>query len=267
MKKTILLSVITGVGFWGYIRLFLKFYEIFEIEKYLNKDIFSTAIKIIGICFLLLYFKKIKILMNFHPKYFIYFLPLLLIDYFCIKDVVSFFSSNKNNLKNHDVKIIVYFVNSLIEEVLFRGIILSLFIKHFIDVNKRNFILYSSITSSILFGLFHTMNFFTNEFEMSGRAIIYQVYASFAIGFLLCVVYLKIRNLLYIILSHFIYNFYLYTDNIDKHIEIQNSQSNINLISMLFALLYFGLPLFIGIVYYYFFLKNDENLKCVLRKV
>ncbi|MCU7614980.1 CPBP family intramembrane metalloprotease [Chryseobacterium sp. GMJ5] len=267
MKKTIFLSAIAGVLFWGYIRFFLKLYEIFEIEKYLNKDIFSTGVKIIGICFLLLCFKKIKILMNFHPKYFVYLFPILLIDYFCFTDIVNFFSGDKNDFKSHDIKIITYFINAIVEEVLFRGIVLSLFIKHFVDSNKKHFILYSSFASSLLFGLFHTMNFFTNEFEMSGKAIVYQVYAAFSIGFLLSIIYLKTRNLLYIILSHFIYNFYIYLQNIDKHTEVQSSQKSATIISILISLIYFGLPLFVSMIYFYFFVNNDENLKKILRQV
>jgi membrane protease YdiL (CAAX protease family) len=208
--------------------------------------------------------------MKFHLKYFIYLFPLLLLDFFCFKDIINYFSYTKNDLKSYDIqiKIIVYFVNAIVEEVLFRGIILSFFIKHFVGNHKKNFILYSSFASSVLFGLFHAMNFFTNEFEMSSKAIIYQIYASFAVGFLLCIIYLKTRNLLYIILSHFIYNFYLYLSQIsDKHSEFQSSQSNFNLISVLIALLYFGLPLFVGLIYFYLFVNKDQELKNLLGKI
>jgi membrane protease YdiL (CAAX protease family) len=142
----------------------------------------------------------------------------------------------------------IYF-SAFFEEILFRGVILGILLFKF--KNSNNFILKSVFVTSLLFGFTHIINIWLSE--MSPRDVFNQVYATFSLGFLYSVVYLKTKNIYVLIFIHFTTNFFsqiggLESVEVTSHTIKYVDKTNLQLIlSELIRLIIFGIPLFAGI--------------------
>ena len=97
---------------------------------------------------------------------------------------------------------IVYVISiSLIEEIVFRGVLLLLLLDLFRNNKLKHF--YSALISSLIFALFH----FTNIGSMPIGEVLLQVLYTFLIGGMLAVTMLKVKNIWVCILLHAIFDF------------------------------------------------------------
>jgi membrane protease YdiL (CAAX protease family) len=90
----------------------------------------------------------------------------------------------------------------LMEEILFRGVILVVLMQHF-PKNRAGYFA-AILASSAIFGLVHLLNLFAGA---SFHDTLLQVGYSFLMGCLWAVVYLATRNLVFSMVLHALYNF------------------------------------------------------------
>jgi len=223
--------------------------------------IITNFIIIIVLFFLI---KKIKLpfkLFSFNLNNIKYYLPLIF--YIIIfsggfKDFFNFdFSSiTFNTLSTYTLK---YISSSFLEEFVFRGFILGIFVLNFPKTKKG--ILKSVIFSGLIFGLMHIINLWTFEGQTI-NGVLNQVYATTCFGVMYGATYLKTRSILTLGLLHFISNFFSAINELDFIEVINNSvtvtdRSLINIIiSEVFRIIIFGIPFVIGLFLIY---KTDEN--------
>lgn len=168
----------------------------------------------------------------------------------------DFFSINFNTLSTYTFK---YFSSSFLEEFVFRGFILGIFILNYPKTKKG--ILNSVAFSGLIFGLMHIINLWTFEGQTI-NGVLNQVYATTCIGFMYGATYLKTRSIITLGFLHFLSNFFSMINELN-FIEVINNlvtvadKSLINIIiSEIFRILIFGFPLVIGLYLVY---NTDEN--------
>ncbi len=89
------------------------------------------------------------------------------------------------------------------EEIIFRGLILTLLLQKFPKTQKGTF--QAVIFSSLIFGFIHLLNLFTGA---SFNNTLLQIGYSFLIGMMWAVMYLKTKNIWLIMILHASYNFF-----------------------------------------------------------
>lgn len=113
---------------------------------------------------------------------------------------------NKVSLSNNVTSWILHIFNcfsvSILEELVFRGIIFTLLFNLF--ANNKNKVFLSIVISSSAFGLLHLVNLFAGEHIFY---VTIQIGYSFLTGVLFAVSYLISRKIAVPIILHFIYNF------------------------------------------------------------
>ena len=181
--------------------LFLFFIS-FSFNLFINDlfiiNLLTLISKIIFILILLIFFNKflnIKIL-NFKRSDLL-FIPFILIcfcNFYYLIEIKNSFEIIKDNL------FIIFLFNvvltSVSEELLFRGIIQS-------NLSIQNKFI-KILVSSLIFGLFHLVNFFSSFNPMDLVVVVY----SFCLGFLLGFIFeYSENNILYVIFFHFLFNF------------------------------------------------------------
>ncbi len=119
----------------------------------------------------------------------------------------SAFFSGRTALNEPQALIYLFALDCLstgfLEETIFRGIILVVFIQRFPQTKIGTF--KAILIASAMFGLIHLANLFSGA---SPIETLMQIGYSFLMGSLWSVVYLATKNLLYPILLHAIYNFF-----------------------------------------------------------
>lgn len=241
------------------ISIFL-FFQIFNLP--IDFKIISRSLiiyKIIGylivIIFVILLIKKIKTPISFFdsisPVEHLYYLPVLLSMYIFtggFQDISTLSNTDFYTWRNALFGI-EKFSQVFLEELLFRGLILGLLIEKY--YKSKNGILKSVFISSLIFGLIHLVNNWTQPNQFN---VVNQIYAAFCLGVLLAAVYLRTRSLIMITLFHFGINFFGSIDNFDKSgkaVEAVNqtgqSMGEIT-ITVLFIIIFFGIPLFLGLL-------------------
>jgi CAAX protease family protein len=200
-------------------------------------------------------------LFSFNLKNLKYYLPLIF--YIIIfsggfKDFLNFnFSSlDFSTLFSYTLK---YFSSSFLEEFLFRGFILGLFLLNF-PITK-NGIFKSIALSSLFFGLMHIINLWTIE-NQTVKAMLNQVYATTCFGFMYGATYIKTRSLLTLGILHFISNFFSMIVELSfvNNPSIEENKTLINIIiSEIFRIIIFGVPLIIGLFLIYNTNEKDLN--------
>nr|WP_252894968.1 CPBP family intramembrane glutamic endopeptidase [Liquorilactobacillus satsumensis] len=91
-------------------------------------------------------------------------------------------------------------IASTTEEYLFRGIILVTLLRLFWRSTKQSTrILFPAIISSVLFGLEHFLNLYSQNFSLTTI----QVCQTMAMGFLFASLFIRTKNLLFPIICHF----------------------------------------------------------------
>ena len=91
---------------------------------------------------------------------------------------------------------------SLFEEIFFRGLIITLLIKHFKQQKRKHAVLLALIMSSAIFGLVHLFNLAGNPVG----AVFMQVGYAFLTGLLFAVLYLFTKSLWPAIVAHALFN-------------------------------------------------------------
>jgi len=226
--------------------------------------IITHSISIIIIFFLIKKYKLPFKLLSFSFSNLIYYLPLvfyILIFSGGFKDFFNFeFSSiTFGTLSAYTLK---YFTSSFLEEFVFRGFILGIFVLN-LSKNKKG-ILKSVIFSGLIFGLMHIINIWTIE----GRTIngvLNQVYAASCLGIMYGATYLKTRSILTLGLLHFLTNFFSAINELNFIEVINNSVAKVDtsliniIISEILRIIIFGIPLIIGLFLIYNTDENDLN--------
>jgi membrane protease YdiL (CAAX protease family) len=155
-----------------------------------------------------------------------------------------------------------YFSSSFLEEFVFRGFILGIFILNF--PKTRVGVFKSVALSGLIFGLMHIINLWTFEGQTI-KGVLNQVYATTCFGVMYGATYLKTRSILTLGILHFISNFFSMINELEFIEIINNSvtvadKSLINIIiSEIFRIIIFGIPLVIGLFLIYNTDENDLN--------
>jgi len=242
----------------------LYYYFDFDIitSDSLRKIIFNTII-LIGIYIII---KKNNIPFSFInlqiSKKIIYYLPIII--------YIIIFSGGLSNI---DIKMdtvsrstfflfcIKIFISALLEEVLFRGLILGLLLNKYFDL--KDGILKSILISSLLFGGIHIINIWTYS-DSSIQGVFNQIYAASCLGIMYGAIYLKTRSILLLSVFHFFANFFALSGELHKNDVI----TNINpieppllqtIIAEIFRLIIFGIPLLVG----FFVIKRIKKTELI----
>ncbi len=226
--------------------------------------IITNLVSIVGI-FLLIKKEKIPFkLYSINFRNFKYYLPLLLYIIIFSGGFNDFLNFNFSSV-NFDVLLtysLKYFSSSFLEEFLFRGFILGLFIINFPKTRKGIF--KSVALSGLIFGLMHIINLWTFEGQTI-KGVLNQVYATACFGIMYGATYLKTRSILTLGFLHFMSNFFSMINELN-FIEIINSsapivdKSLVNIIiSEIFRIIIFGIPLIIGLFLIYSTDEYDLN--------
>ncbi len=230
-------------------------FSTFGLSEYIADSVDSIIKNFIIITGLCLLIKQQEIplkLHSFSTKNMLYYLPLLfyiLIFSGGFKDFLQFKFScvDFQTLSSYTLK---YLSSAFVEEFLFRGFILGLLLYNF-SKNKSG-ILKSIIIAGLAFGLMHIINLWTIEGQTI-KGIFNQVYASTCFGVMYGATYLKTRNIIILGLIHFASNFFASINELlllDEAIQttISANKSLINIIlSEIFRIIIFGIPLLIGL--------------------
>jgi len=236
-------------------------------SEYHSESYDKMTTNFISIIVLIFLINKLKLpfkLFSFNLNNIKYYLPLIfyvIIFSGGFKDFFNFdFSSiTFNTLSTYTLK---YISSSFLEEFVFRGFILGIFVLNFPKTKKG--ILKSVIFSGLIFGLMHIINLWTFEGQTI-NGVLNQVYATACFGVMYGATYLKTRSILTLGFLHFISNFFSMINELNFIELINNSvtvadKSLINIIiSEIFRIIIFGIPLVIGLFLIYNTDENDLN--------
>ena len=145
----------------------------------------SFALLIYAVLLILYYKKSVNFSYKIELQDTLYLLPLLfmpILNLIVVKAQFSFFV------------VLLMLSVCVIEEVFFRGILLDYF--------KIRFKFWGVILSSLLFALFHVVNVINYDVEF----VLVQISLSFAVGVLYSGIALKLKSILFGVLSHFLTN-------------------------------------------------------------
>jgi membrane protease YdiL (CAAX protease family) len=226
--------------------------------------IITNFISIIVILFLI---KNIKIpfrLFSLNSNKLKYYLPLILYIVVFSGGFKDFFNFNFSSISFSLLftYILKYFSSSFLEEFVFRGFILGIFILNF--PKTRIGIFKSVALSGLIFGLMHIINLWTFEGQTI-KGVLNQVYATTCFGIMYGATYLKTRSILILGIFHFVSNFFSMINELEFIELVNNSvtmtdKSLINIIiSEIFRIIIFGIPLIIGLILIYNTDENDIN--------
>lgn len=174
-------------------------------SSFIDNDVISTILsvffKVFAIIVTIIYIKKdnlpIPRFCKLNNSILIY-LPCLLICFSNIIYCLIFATPNNNfNINTLIIPFINCILTCVLEELLFRNILLSYLLKYF-SKNK------SILISSLCFGLIHLLNI--NSFAAIPFSLIQCVYCFF-LGLLLSSLYIDSNNLFCPIIFHFLFNF------------------------------------------------------------
>jgi membrane protease YdiL (CAAX protease family) len=226
--------------------------------------IITNFISIIVILFLI---KNIKIpfrLFSLNSNKLKYYLPLILYIVVFSGGFKDFFNFNFSSISFSLLftYILKYFSSSFLEEFIFRGFILGIFVLNF--PKTRIGIFKSVALSGLIFGLMHIINLWTFEGQTI-KGVLNQVYATTCFGIMYGATYLKTRSILILGIFHFVSNFFSMINELEFIELVNNSvamtdKSLINIIiSEIFRIIIFGIPLIIGLILIYNTDENDIN--------
>lgn len=268
MKKEIKLSFFVLIGLLSFLWLEKPLREFLSealFDEQVAKQISAISIRIILIGIIFILIKKFQLL-NFtglnswrnHKNIQAVFIPLVF--------VIVGISANWNTYVNTDLRILFLFALStmavgIVEELAFRGTILPLLILSF--AHTRQPILKSAVLSSLMFGMVHFINLFSQPENVIG--IISQVFFATAIGVFFCGLMVRTENILIPCILHALVNFSFGAGELKQTIEettSTNDSSVINWDSLIPTTLFF-LFIFSGGVY--MILKTDKET--ILKKL
>ncbi len=267
MNKEIKISAVVLIGFLSFLWLekpLREFLSLVMFNDFEAKQISSIVIRTTLILVAAVFIKKLNLKeftgFNSWKNYKniqAIFIPLT----FILMGLVS----NWNTYSNTASKMLILFVLStlvvgIVEELVFRGTIFPLFIKSFSD--KRRPILISAVLSSLMFGVVHYVNLFSQPENLIG--ITSQVFFALAIGVFFCGLMTRTENILIPCLLHALVNFSFGAGELKDTVEHTSIDeiTEISWNSLIPTTLFFSF-IFIGGVY--MILKSDKEN--ILRKL
>lgn len=210
-------------------------------------------------------------LFSFNFRNILYYLPLVF--------YIMVFSGGFKDFFNFDFSTITfqtflaytlkYFSSSFLEEFVFRGFILGGFLLYF-PLTRRG-ILTSVVLSGLIFGLMHIINLWTFE-ERTVKGVLNQVYAATCFGIMYGATYLKTRSILTLGLLHFLSSFFSsitelnFSETISQSAVVLDPSLVTTILSEIFKLIIFGIPLIIGLLLITF-TDQDDIIKLKANKV
>lgn len=178
----------------------------------------------------------------------------------------DFFMSNNHSILFIGYIFLVAFLQTLYEEIIFRGILVNHYIKKGFNINKVIFY------SSAIFGLFHVTSFL-KSFDISSA--INQIVFSFLMGIFFVLIYLKFKNIYYNAILHMLINIpsYIKRKSVDTtSIDFENLNLNqFNFVDSLISLggvviIYSPLLLISLIIYKQLNKRFNPNLEMIYKE-
>jgi membrane protease YdiL (CAAX protease family) len=234
------------------------------------ENILVNAI-VIGLCFwLIIKFRFVSFLRlrKFEIKHLIYFLPLMFYIIF-LGNETSVFEIDNDVFYSKEMLIVVVekFTSAVLEEIVFRGLVLALIINTYIE--RKNGMLISVLLASFIFGTTHFSNILTQSDLLTVHGVIKQVYIATCLGVMFSAMFLKSRNIFILIIGHFVLNLFSILEELKMKAApaaagVMADKTSFEIIgALILILLIFGIPLLIGI----FILRSIpvRQLKCQLQ--
>ena len=256
-----------------FISIFLLIFAVgrIPIKEHLPYSDFASLklelifLRSILICSLIILISKLKIPHSYFQlierKNYLYYSPIIA---YIIFFTLGFNDSLRmSGLTLYSRKISLYgmanLFGALFEEVLFRGFILGVLLYKYND--SKHGILKSVIISSLLFGLAHISNIWSQSYEMSTRSIINQVYGATCLGVMFSAIYLKTRSIIILSILHAMSNFFAGIEElVDSENLIESASRNRTLIEIIasnvLTIFVFGFPFIIGL---YILRRTDKE--------
>lgn len=183
-----------------------------------------------------------------HIKFYIpLFLYVLIFSNF-FNDFVNF-SFSEVSIKILILYTLKIFTSAYLEEILFRGLILAIFLNYFLP--SKNGLFKAVLLSSLMFGLTHIINIWTTP-EQEFNTVLNQIYATMCLGVMYGATYIRTQNILLIGFFHSLSNFFAMISElkVENHIEVFESYQEVSffnlLLSQILKIIIFGIPLVIG---------------------
>ena len=173
--------------------------------------------------------------------------PLLLFGIFFIPKLYSFFEI-------HFLIVIAFIFKCILvgtlEELMFRGLLLSLIVK--LNRMRNNSIFIGVLISSVLFSLAHFINLFEKPLTMTTISLVTsQVILAFCFGVFLCGVFFRTGNIICCIVLHAFFNLTFESEFINKSMNIKvNEEAHVvtSFYDLLPTLIIFSIFLISGIL-------------------
>jgi len=263
MKKEIKIAIVILIGFLSFLWLEKPLREyLFGIlfDEQIAKQIASTTIRIILIAITFFLINKFRLIaftgLNYWQK-FKNIQAIIIAFAFTIMGI----SVNWNTYINTEFRVLFLFIIStlavgIVEELAFRGIIFPLLIKSFTKTKRP--ILISAVLSSLMFGLVHFINLFSQPENIIG--ITSQVFFATAIGVFFCGLMVRTENILVPCIIHALVNVSFGAGELKQSIEEFSDVeevSGINWNSLITTTIFFSFILVGGI---YMILKTDKKI-------
>ena len=165
-----------------------------------HKYLMGIFVRVLGVLIAIYIIKKEKLIKAFSYKITPKTLLIGFVFYIYIGMNIEMVSLVDVSLINIVLMIIDALFVGIFEELLFRGLLLLLFLREYKEGGKY----YPVIVSSMIFGIVHLLNLFTNPDEIE---VFIQVVYAFMIAVFFSGVFIRTRyNILYVIILHALYD-------------------------------------------------------------
>jgi len=202
-----------------------------------HKYLMGIFVRILGVLIAIYIIKKEKLIKTFSYKITIKTLLIGFLFYIYIGMNIEIVNLGNVSLINIVLMIIDALFVGVFEELLFRGLLLLLFLREYKQGGKY----YPVIISSLIFGLVHLLNLFTNPDEVE---VFIQVVYAFMIAVFFSGVFIRTRyNILYVIILHALYDIAAGFEDFKPKSVAKNAEISgfISIIIMFMPLFLYGL--------------------------
>jgi len=263
MKKETKIAIVVLIGFLSFLWLEKPLREYLSMnlfDEQIAKQVSSILIRTILIVVIFALIKKFRQIdftgLNNWKK-----LKNVQALIFVTAFIMMGLSQNWNTYINTEFELLILFAIStitvgIVEELAFRGTIFPLFIKSFKKAKRP--IIVSAVLSSLMFGLVHFINLFSQTENLIG--ITSQVFFATAIGVFFCGLMIRTENILIPCIIHALINFSFGAGELKQSIEEVSKieeTTGINWNSVIPTTIFFSFIFICGI---YMILKTDKEV-------
>jgi membrane protease YdiL (CAAX protease family) len=268
MKREIKIAILVFFGFLSFLWFEKPLRELLVeilLEKQLAKEISGITIRLMLISIIFFIINKLRLTtftgLNSWQK--VRNLQAILIP---MAFIILGIANNWSTYAKTEIHLLLLFIIStfavgIVEEFAFRGTIFPLLIKSFI--NAKQPIVISAVMSSLMFGLIHFINIFSQPENIIG--ITSQVFFATSIGVFFCGLLVRTENLLIPSAFHALVNFSFGAGELNqsvKEISGIKEAANLNLNSIVPTTIFFSFIFISGI---FMILKTDKEV--ILKKL